>query len=256
MTDIVELVQRRHELLEALEGGPLGKPALTDSTPYARSTVDRGLDELEAAGLVRKDGSEYRLGAAGQRILDAFHSFRDTATVYQEYASVIEGVAPDDGLPPVLLEGATVETATDAMPTRPIKKGHEGLADADEIYATVPVLLAYHSEYWNAAQPETDVTMDVVYNSDVVETMEAEYPDWRADIVDTGLVTPYRNDDIPGYSLSVVDGVDGNPDESAVRIMIFDDHRVETLLWNRSEAAVAWARDQFEALRADAELLA
>lgn len=252
MTEIVELVQRRHEILEALEGGPLGKPALTDSTSYARSTVDRGLDELEEADLVRSEGSEYRLSTAGRRILQAFDTFQATASVYQEYATAIEGVQPEDELPPVLLDGAEVETATPAMPTRPVKKAHEGLAEADAVYSTCPVLLAYHSEFWNAAQPETDVHLEVIYTTGVLETMRSEYPDWREDVVDSGLLTPYVGDDVPSYGLALVDGL-GGEDVSAVRIQVYDEDGVDVLLHNESEAAVGWARERYEALRADAE---
>lgn len=254
MAEIVEVVQRRHEILAALEDGARAKPGLTDATPSARSTIDRGIDELIEVGLVCSVGSEYELTAAGERVIDAYQTFRWQTTLYGEYAEVLHGLRSDDEFPALLLDGADVVTACPEMPTRPVKRGHEGLAEADSIYSICPVLLAFHYEFWQPARPETDVQIEVVYSSAVLETMEEEYPNWREDIVEPGLVTPFVNDDLPSYEFAVVDGLGGDPDRSALHVLIHDeDGDVTAFLQNESAAAVEWGRERFQRIRSDAK---
>lgn len=254
MAEIVEVVHRRHGILEALESGPKGKPEITDATVNARSTVDRGIDELLEAGLVDRRGSEFELTPAGLRVLGAYRAFARQTRLYAEHAEALCGLDADDEFPAFLLDDAFVRTATTAMPTLPVKHAHEGLADADAIYSTVPVLLAFHSEFWEAARPETDAEMEIIFTPAVVETMDAEYPTWRESIVETGFVTPYVNDEIPSYSFGVIQGFGGDPDAEVATVLLHDDDGDPTaVVRNDNEEAVSWARETFAALRADAE---
>lgn len=254
MDDAVSLVEQRHEFLRALAEDSRSKPEVVEATPYARSTVDRALDELVAADLVERAGACYRATPAGVRMLEAYDRFHETAGLYYAARDAIAGVDHDEPFPPEILEGAAVETATPDMPTGPVVRGFQETEDLDRMRTTCPVMFDVYDRYMYEHVVEMAADVEVVFTPAVLETIEREYAErWRA-AVDTGRVTAYVCEDLPSFAFYLQDGLPSAEGGSELGVTVHDDRGLHTIK-NDSPAALEWGRERWASLVEAAELV-
>lgn len=252
MAELPDLVDRRAAVLEALDDRPRSKPELVDATPASRSTIDRAVDELLEAGLVRRAGSEFSLTPTGTRILDAYREFHESARLYHDYREFVDGIAVAEDLPPAVLDGADVTFPTPEMPTRPIKRVHEELLEADRVYSTCPVLMAFQAEFWASQLPDLPVELEVVYSQGALDAAFEEYPDRYRTLLDSGDLTAYVADELPAsYSFAVAEGLASA--DGGSRLVVGSHGDRNALLRNDDAGAVGWGRETFRRLVDGAE---
>ncbi|OYR82810.1 hypothetical protein DJ72_08580, partial [Halorubrum distributum] len=78
-SELVGVVERRLDFLERLTAGPLRKHELVDAPGHSRSTVNRAIDELEAAGLVAGETDGYRTTRSGRLLAGEYREFLTVA---------------------------------------------------------------------------------------------------------------------------------------------------------------------------------
>lgn len=256
MSELVELVQKRAELLDEAAGAARTKPELVDATGSSRSTIDRGVSELVAADLLVQEKSTYRATDVAVRILRSFREFEAEAERYYEFREAIAGLPQDEALPAMVLDGADVEIASPNMPGRTARKGFQGIREADRVIGTCPVLLNVYEPFYQEAVIEHGIELEVVFTPDVVEVIEAEYPGSLQQKVDTGRARFYESADVPSYSLSIVDGLDSATDGSRLNLLVHTEKGLQSMILTDAPDAVAWAREKYRSLRADAEQFA
>lgn len=252
MKDAVSLVQQRHEVLQTLATSPKSKPEIVDATPNARSTVDRAIGELVDAELVERHDSGYRLTTAGQWMVAAYQEYREAAAQYYDVREAISGAHPDERLPALLFDGASVTISNADAPTTAIASGLSELDAADAVYTTCPFLLDVYDRYVHEVVIDHDVAFEVIVTPSVIETIEAEYADRWAEVLETGLVTAYVSDRLSRYSIHVAEGVESARDGSEVGVTFRDDRGIHQII-NDTPAAVEWGRERYESARAGAE---
>ena len=96
--DRIDLVAKRVDLLEALAAGPRYKPALVEATGDSRSTVDRAIRELEAAGLIERTDEGFWATLAGRLAAERYRAFvaeetrvLDSAEAYHRERTTVDG---------------------------------------------------------------------------------------------------------------------------------------------------------------------
>lgn len=252
MDDAVSLVQRRHEFLRALGTEPLSKPELVEATSYARSTVDRAMDELVDAELVEREGACFRATTAGVRMLEAYETFRETAELYYDAREAIAGLDHDEPFPPEILDGAEIEVATSDMPTGPVVRGFQETDHLDRMRTTCPVMLDVYDRYMYEVVVELAADVELVVTPAVLETIETQYGERLHAVLDTGRVTVYVCDDIPSYAFYLQDGLPRASDGSELGVTVHEGHGLHTIK-NDSPAALEWGRERWASVLADAE---
>lgn len=75
MDQLTELIQCRHEILSVIEENWRQKPEIVAQTQNARTTVDRGIDELRQHDLVERSGSSYRATPVGRHLLERYNTY-------------------------------------------------------------------------------------------------------------------------------------------------------------------------------------
>ncbi|RLM72707.1 MarR family transcriptional regulator [Halorubrum sp. Atlit-26R] len=137
-SELVGVVERRLDFLERLTAGPLRKHELVDALGHSRSTVNRAIDELEAAGLVAGETDGYRTTLSGRLLASEYREFLTVADDLAAASDVLDPLGADVDVDPAILRGAETYRAAAPDPYRPLEVLDEALADADAVAAALP----------------------------------------------------------------------------------------------------------------------
>lgn len=235
--DVVALVTRRRALLDALREGPASKPDLVAALDVSRSTVDRGVRELESAALVRRAAGTVRLTTPGRLCLRA-HDRLHAATRGVDAARGLLEDLPAGSVPdPVLFEGATVVEGTQAVPSRPLEVVSGYLEDAERVHAVSLSVVPRMVEQYRRAVTEdgTDVTM--VVPEGVLSRLLEAHEDALAAVLEAG-ASLHQVATEPPYGVLAVD----RPSGPVAALLVHGDGGLRGLVANDDPLAVAWAR--------------
>lgn len=243
-----EVLARRHELLARLAAGRADKPTLVDELPVTRSTVDRGIRDLEEVDCVDRVGGEFRASPAGRAALNAFETYADATDGVARAACLLTYLPPDVTLPPQVLAGAEVRVADEHAPeqvTDPVGRAAE---TADRVRGTAPVLYSRYLDslatiVQDGIEFEAVVARGVAESADDIDTERAsrirQSENYKSYVTDKEL--PYA------VMLTESDG------EWTLFIVVYDAGAPRGVVMNDSEAAVEWGHEHYQTVRADAE---
>lgn len=243
-----EVLARRHRLLERLAEGRADKPTLVADLPVARSTVDRGIRDLEEVGCVDRVGGEFRANAAGRAALAAYDCYADATDGVTEARELLAHLPPDVELPPRMLAGADVYVAEDHAPERVIAPVADAAQDADRVRATAPVL---YSRYLDnlVSVVESGVEFEAVVARAVVESAR----DIDAEKVDRLNRSDHYESYITEAELPYAVMLTERDGEWTVALVVYDGGAPRGVLMNDTDAAVGWARAHYRTVRAEAD---
>ncbi|ELZ48152.1 hypothetical protein C463_01141 [Halorubrum californiense DSM 19288] len=137
-SELVGVAERRLDFLERLAAEPLRKHELVDALGHSRSTVNRAIDELEAAGLVAGETDGYRTTLSGRLLAAAYREFLTVADDLAAAGDVLDPLGADVDVDPAVLRGAETYRAAAPDPYRPLEVLDEALANADSVAAALP----------------------------------------------------------------------------------------------------------------------
>ncbi|TKX56862.1 tetratricopeptide repeat protein [Halorubrum sp. SS7] len=137
-SELVGAVERRLDFLERLAAEPLRKHELVDALGHSRSTVNRAIDELEAAGLVASETDGYRTTLSGRLLATEYREFLTAADDLAAAGDVLDPLGADVDVDPAVLREAETYRAAAPDPYRPLEVLDEALADADAVAAALP----------------------------------------------------------------------------------------------------------------------
>jgi predicted transcriptional regulator len=233
---LVEVVERRLDFLERLAEGALRKHELVDELDHSRSTVNRAIDELEAAGLVAGETDGYRTTLTGRLLAQSYRRFLTVAADVDAASETLAPLGPDIALSPAALRDADTYRAAAPDPYRPLERLDAVLADADSIAAALPTLpsprLLDRCRSTAAAGGSVDLALT-----------DRTYHHAREHYADTlgGLAA---GDDA---AVVIADGIDVGclvADETAVLVVFDDDGGVHGIAESTDTEAVEWVRER------------
>lgn len=243
-----EVLARRHRLLARLADSRADKPTLVGDLPVARSTVDRGIRDLEEVGCVERVDGEFRASAAGRAALDAFGRYANAAAGVAEATCLLTHLPSDASLPPRVLADADVRTADDHAPEQVVAPIARAARTADRVRATAPVL---YSRYLDALVTivESGVEFEAVVARPVVETARDLDPDKVDRLARSDHYDSYTTEaDLP-YAIMLTESADG----TTVALVVYDGGAPRGVLVNDTDPAIEWANEHYRAVRAEAE---
>lgn len=243
-----EVLARRHDLLARLAAGRADKPTLVDDLPVARSTVDRGIRDLEEVGCVERVDGEFRASAAGRAALDAFEAYADATDGVAAAACLLTHLPPDVTLPPRVLAGADVRVADEHAPERVTTPVERAAVTADRVRGTAPVL---YSRYLDGivTAVERGVEFEAVVARPVAESANDIDTERAERIRQSDHYDSYITDAELPYAVMLTES-DG---EWTLFVVVYDAGAPRGVVVNDAEAAVEWGHEQYRAARAEAE---
>lgn len=244
-TETAQLLARRYGFLRELADGPRTKRELAAALEVSRSTVDRAVRELEAAGFAARSNGRVTVTPTGSI---AYASCRthlaelEGITTAEPALSALRGTTD---LPPALFRGADVVTPNRVAPQHPHDRLVDVLEEAEVLrhYAT-GIRPEYEEPYWGRLEEGRPI--DVVAVTAVLEKFIEAYRAEMASGLDTDDFSIQETAEKRPYSMVI-------GDTDAVCVLIYEGHSLAAIVYNDAPAAVMWALEQFESLRADAD---
>lgn len=243
-TEALELVANRLDVLEYAQT-PRDKRTLAAELPYARSTVDWVIRELEVANLIQRTADGYTTTAIGQWTAARYRTLLSTLTDVLDARNLLARLPVDCPLPPALLVEAAVERADETTPYRLLPGLRERLATADQMMIILPALpqpqlldVCHQQVVRNGA------TLELITDSALADSLATELPGPLAEMAAaaTGAFTTLVTD-VPPFGLMLADA-DAGP---IVSVLVYSDQQVVYgALHTDTAAAVEWAEDYYE----------
>ncbi|WP_415382917.1 helix-turn-helix transcriptional regulator [Halosimplex sp. TS25] len=241
VADVLDIYNRRRELLCLVCAGTLDKRAIERQVDCSRPTVDRSFRELEELGVLRSSGTAHELTAFGQLFCREFTRTRAGLTTITELSDVLSVLPRDSPIDMRLLKGATAHRAEEHAPQEPFLDVVEAAADATEIRGYSSTVLPSYVDAFYSLVVDREMPATLVFTADVVETLEANYPDRFADLTEAAHTTVYETTTTEMYGLLVGDDV--------VAVPVGDGGgSLEGVIVNDTAAALAWAEACFDGL--------
>ncbi|SFR75965.1 Predicted transcriptional regulator, contains HTH domain [Halogeometricum rufum] len=237
--DLTELLRLRHDVLGALADDPRPRHELVDALPDSKSTVYKGLSQLQEAGLVVRDDDGFRPTLFGTVALARYDALADTARFGDMLADV-----PGDAVDPAALVGATVVRPDETDAERHVEAVWTLLGDAERARAVAPVVspgyVARFRELLDAG-----LTAELVLPESVAASLRDEYPDELAAISERAAL--YETTAPVPFGVLVTEGA-----RPQMAIELRDGPLVSGLITNDTPAAIRWAEATVDRFRTNA----
>jgi predicted transcriptional regulator len=242
--DVLSTALKRIEFLAALSEQPAEKRKLVDRLDVSRSTVNRGLWDLEQLGLVRYDTDRYDLTAGGRILYDQYQELAESAVAVLDADGLLSALPPTAPIDVDFLRDAEVVTATGSSPSFPILRVADIVRDADALKVVIRTHTSPQvAEAVREAVRETDGPAEFLLPRDQYEHVRAAYP-WVGELVATGRLDVSLIER-PPYSLVVAERDSGD----RACLVVYEDERIEGVIANDDPTAVEWASETHAAFR-------
>ena len=239
--DLLRLLAHRGALLNRIAEGVHDRRDLVDELGVSRSTVNRGIRDLEDAGLVEEGSDGFSVTRYGRLALEVYRTGEGLETV----EPLLERLPAD--VPLGTIRNAAVVMAEPPLPQRPIDDIVAMMDGAAEAVALAPAVLPALVEATIERVERDDLDATVVVDETVLGGLLSERPDAVSAGAATDGYTLLRTERVVTFGLLVVD-------DRVASIGVHDDTgRLLGLLINEDRETVEWARETFEAYREDAE---
>nr|WP_233512019.1 tetratricopeptide repeat protein [Haloferax sp. Atlit-12N] len=242
VTEQLELAANRFDFLNALDGARLDKRDLIEALPYSRSTVDRAIRDLTAAGFVLDDG-DYTTSLKGGLFISLFRSTRDAAADVLELDSFVAGAAADYPLPVEAVVGAD-ELRTDPRVSHPFDALGNRLKATNNGTFVLPYLPSQTFVDRCTTWLVDGHSCRFVAPDSVVTAIWRAYPAFL-ETVQTVSDCELRVGEVPPFAIAQTT-LDGTPQMTVVAYG--DDARARCVIENTSKRAVAWARRRVQSI--------
>jgi len=247
--DLARTLHRRSDLLALLVTDSLSKRALETRVDASRSTIDRGIRDLEALGLVERTNGGYTATVSG-RLAAESRAAHVTELDGIDRAKPLLDLLDDDGeLDRRMLAGVEVERAEPPSTAAPLKRLKDVIRRSDR--------------YLGMSGNDTGTGFGRFFHEQVVEKgldLSFVFTREMADHLTSHLDEAFPPMEAAGFEYGVVDDLPfglgvGLTDAWSVAVVIVygPSGRLAGILFNETPAAVEWATGVFDRHSARAE---
>lgn len=240
----LEVLTSRTDVLRRLCDGPVYKRDLVEDMGLSRSTINRAISELEAAGFAESTPSGITATLAGRLAVDRLTSFQSELEDLAAAEAVVDPLPVDVPVTTDVVVGADAVLASDPTPYEPLERAHDELKEANSYRVLLPVLddprhvrLLYEHVITGGN------TADLVVTPSVFETLCEEFPRRMTAMTESDEFRVSVTDDLPPFTLGCFD--DG-ADRTVTVVVFTDSGTVHGALINETNGAGVWAADRFE----------
>jgi predicted transcriptional regulator len=235
-------LDRRHPLLEAVGTGVADKRELTDRVSVSRSTVDRGVRELERLGLLERVDGGYRRTVVGSLALEEYERTTERLAAISASADVISHLSADVDVDVSVLVGGEVLVPTQESPFRAMSYMNDLIRRADRFRICATAVIPPQIELFHREVVENDLDLTGVTTEESFEVLVSDYREEVIEALETGHYDLYVTENPIPYGVVAADG----PDGGEMCISFCGDEGIAGTIANDSPAAVAWANERLD----------
>lgn len=248
ITEMMETALSRFPFLKFLEEEPKDKRTLVAELDCSRSTVNRGIRELEALDLVEYVNGGYRITSLGELVATDFADLADTIQLRVQYEPFLRWMPDDEfDLELNLLSDADLLLPEQGDPYAMINR-HVTVIEQTDYHQFVLPLVGLHA-YKAAHQQimENGAQAEAVVSPEAADTLQSgqEYATLTEEMAATGRYELYQFDgDIP-YFVGLLD--------DTVQIGVDEAGEPRALVETDNADVRSWAEATFEEYKQQAE---
>lgn len=249
LNDFLEVMQRRGYLLAELGDDELTKPELEERLDVSRSTIDRGIRELESLALIERTGEGFRQTLPGKLAFREYASFTRSIAGLSRGSSLLASLPSDTAFDVAMLRGGRIVEADRTNPHRPEEELYGLLESASVVRAFSPALHPQQVDTY-CRKVEDGTSLEVVLAENAVQRLLTKYEDDFRRLLAAD-VTVLQAAGTPPYGLTVA-RTDGG---SVAAVSVYGDNGGRGCIVNDAPDAVAWAERRYDVERGRAREL-
>lgn len=239
--EIISLLTKREPILRAVDSEGVGKRDLVDRLRVSRSTVDRGIRELEAAGLLRRSSVGYQRTLLGELLLSEYDQFATQTESLLAGQKLLADLSPDHELDPVVFENARIVTASKHNPHLPISAFCSLIEAARWTQTVCPAVFPQLLDQWVGLCDQEMIRADIVLSEPAVSTLVSSHTDSLETLLAESRIALHQVSMELTYGLAIAED-----ESSATGGLIVLDNRggARAYIETDTDEAVSWLRDQ------------
>lgn len=250
LNDFLEVMQRRGYLLAELGDEELTKPALEDRLDVSRSTIDRGIRELESLALVERTDDGFRQTLPGKLAFREYSTFTRSIAGLSGSSSLLASLSRDVTFDVAMLRGGRIVEADRTNPHRPEEELYGLVESASDVRAFAPALHPQQVETY-CRKVEAGMSLEVVLAESAVERLLTKYEeDFRRLLAAEDVTVLQAAGNLP-YGLTVARTETG----PVAVISVYAENGGRGCVLNDTAEAVAWAERRYDSERGRAKEL-
>ena len=243
LTEVISLVTKREYILRAVGSDGTDKRELVDQLSVSRSTVDRGIRELETAGLLSRSSEGYRRTLFGELLLSEYDQFASTTETLLAGRELLADMPPEFDLNPTLLEDATIITASQHAPHQPISALCSLFADTRWIQTVFPAVFPLVLDRWVALSDAEAMRADIVLTDPVVSELVSTHRETLTQLLAEPQLSLHHVDDGPPCGLIVAET---ESRATAGVVVLGERGGARAFIRTGADAAVSWVRERID----------
>lgn len=246
-TDIAEILRKRHEWLPYLDDSHLTKPELCDQIDVSRSTVDRGMSELESVDIVDRTTDGYQLTSFGNLLCQLRTSYmRSLESIYR--AQAMQTPLPTDQYgEQILFDGGDVVLPESHLPEKPTRRILSLITESRAVRGFTPVM---HDQYISTSYEQVmmhDLEFEFLITSEIFDGLVSLYSEWLINAFQQDEFMIYENQQLPPFGLAIFERKsDGS---HTVVLALYADNGLSGIIENDTRQAVGWAKQLYRDYR-------
>ncbi|MFQ3477038.1 hypothetical protein HKK80_12400 [Halonotius sp. F2-221B] len=245
-SDVLSTLIQRESVLYAVDVAGCEKRDIVAAVPSSRSTVDRSIRELEAAGLVTRAPEGYRRTLLGELLLSEYYRFKAQTAELLSAGEIFAELPPTQEIDRSMREDATIVTATQATPHQPVSALCSLIREAQSIRVLCPAVFPQLIETCAMATDTTE-TVEIILTDSVAAALVDSFTDSLAALQEAGAEL-HLLETTPPHGLAVIE----RPMGSTAGLLVIDDSGGRALVRNSGDDAVAWATNRLDHWRREA----
>ena len=239
--DVFDVLRSRAAILVALSEGAKSPTELMAELSVSRSTIDRGLRELEDVGLVELGDGTARVTLSGRLAIETYTDFIENLDAIATAGDLFESLPSDAPFDPALLDGSSALVAEGPDDQRPFDRLIRFTEDAVSIRGCVLEASEQLVETYYRRLLDDDISVNIVATEDVVQRLITTYRSQLVELLDSESFSLRSTDSLP-YTLLVGEF----PEGPVVMAAVYDAGRLVGVVHNDDPQAVEWARTQLD----------
>lgn len=248
--EMMETALNRFTFIDCLDDEPTDKRTLVGELECSRSTVNRGIRELEALDLVEYVDGGYRLTSLGKLVATDFAGLAETIELRVKYEPFLEWT-PEDAFDLELeqLRDADLALPKPGDPYAMVNRHVAELEQAARIRCLLPLTGLHAHKTLHTRIVEHGARVESVVTPDVAQTLQSgpDYVEFTEDMAVTGRYELYQYDgDVP-YFVGLLD--------ETVQIGVDEAGEPRALVETDNAEVQDWAEATFEEYKQEANRL-
>lgn len=241
-SEVMAVVARRGDILRSLADGGARKCELDDELDVSRSTIDRGIRELEALGMVERSDDGYHRTLSGQVACEEYDRFESRVDGMLDAHEILSVMPSDADLDAAVLADAEIVLADRHSPLRPAREQIEIIERATHVRAIASAVLPQHVEAYYEGIVERGMHTEIVLSTPVMRRVVGDHDDKFQESLSTGRIDLRQIDTELPYSLMLAN----TPDGPVMGMLVYVQEGIKGFVGNDSPRAISWARNRLD----------